>query len=357
MADAAADRADFERKISLSNEKVIGNGSFGVVFQATLNETGETIAVKKVLQDKRFKNRELQIMRQLRHPNIVELKNCFYSHGEKDELYLNLVLEYIPETVYRVIKHYNRTKRQIPLLYVKLYMYQLFRSLAYIHELGICHRDIKPQNLLLDPNQHIVKLCDFGSAKTLVKGEPNIAYICSRYYRAPELIFGATDYTTAIDTWSFGCVLSEMILGQPLFPGESNVDQLVEIIKVVGTPTREEIQSMNQNYTEFKFPQIKPHPWSKVFRSRAPPEAVDLISKVLRYSPEKRLTPLEACAHPFFDELRDPSCRLPNGKPLPPLFNFTPEEYRAAGELMRRLLPADQQHLLQQQPGAAAVRQ
>lgn len=337
---SGVDRADFDRKIALTDEKAIGHGSFGVVFQATLSETGEVVAVKKVLQDKRFKNRELQIMRQLKHPNVVELKNCFYSNGDKDELYLNLVLEFVPETVYRVIKHYNRTKRQIPLLYVKLYMYQVARSLAYIHEMGVCHRDIKPQNLLLDPVSHVVKLCDFGSAKNLVPGEPNIAYICSRYYRAPELIFGATDYSTAIDTWSTGCVLAEMILGQPLFPGESNVDQLVEIIKVVGTPSRQDINCMNQNYTEFKFPQIKPHPWSKVFRSRAPQEAVELISKVLRYAPEQRLKPLEVCAHVFFDELRDPACRLPNGKALPPLFNFTPEENRAAGtELMPKLLP------------------
>jgi serine/threonine protein kinase len=77
-------------------------------------------------------------------------------------------------------------------------MYQLFRSLAYIHSLGICHRDIKPQNLLLDPDTGVLKLCDFGSAKHLVKGEPNVSYICSRYYRAPELIFGAIDYTTKI---------------------------------------------------------------------------------------------------------------------------------------------------------------
>ena len=195
---------------------------------------------------------------------------------QPDEVYLNLVLEFVPETIYRIIKHYSRTKRQVPGLYVKLYMYQVARSLAYIHEMGICHRDIKPQNLLLDPNSHVVKLCDFGSAKMLVKGESNIAYICSRYYRAPELIFGATDYTPAIDTWSFGCVFAELLLGQPLFPGDSNVDQLVEIIKVVGTPTREEIQAMNQNYTEFKFPQIKAHPWNKVFRSKATPEAVDL---------------------------------------------------------------------------------
>lgn len=117
----------------------------------------------------------------------------------------------------------------------------MFRSLAYIHALGICHRDIKPQNLLVDPSTHILKLCDFGSAKKLIKGEPNVSYICSRYYRAPELIFGCTDYAPAIDVWSVGCVIAELMLGQPLFPGESGVDQLVEIIKVLGTPTREQI--------------------------------------------------------------------------------------------------------------------
>jgi len=97
--------------------------------------------------------------------------------------------------------------------------------------LGICHRDIKPQNLLIDPDSHLLKLCDFGSAKLLVKGEPNVSYICSRYYRAPELIFGASDYTNAIDVWSSGCVMAEMILGEPIFAGESGIDQLVEIIK------------------------------------------------------------------------------------------------------------------------------
>lgn len=86
----------------------------------------------------------------------------------------------------------------MPILEVKLYIYQLFRSLAYIHSQGICHRDIKPQNLLLDPATGILKLCDFGSAKILVENEPNVSYICSRYYRAPELIFGATNYTTKI---------------------------------------------------------------------------------------------------------------------------------------------------------------
>ena len=156
-------------------------------------------------------------MRIVRHPNIVELKAFYYSNGDrvreldnlmgvqtaliaaqKDEVYLNLVLEFVPETVYRASRHFNKLKTTMPILEVKLYIYQLFRSLAYIHSQGICHRDIKPQNLLLDPQTGVLKLCDFGSAKILVENEPNVSYICSRYYRAPELIFGATNYTTKI---------------------------------------------------------------------------------------------------------------------------------------------------------------
>ncbi len=344
MATKAGDKLEAtfrDGNITYTADRVIGNGSFGVVFQATMNGSNEVVAIKKVLQDKRFKNRELQIMKMLSHTNIVELKHCFYSSGDKpDEVYLNLVLEYIPETVYRVARHYAKMKQTIPMFFVKLYIYQLCRSLAYLHSTGICHRDIKPQNLLLDPQSGVLKLCDFGSAKMLIKGEPNVSYICSRYYRAPELIFGATDYTTMIDVWSLGCVFAELLLGQPLFPGESGVDQLVEIIKVLGTPTREEIHSMNQNYTEFKFPQIKPHPWNKVFRSRTPPDAIDLVSKFLQYAPETRVTPLEALQHPFFDELREPGARLPNGKPLPKLFNFTKLELSANPGLKEKLVPA-----------------
>ncbi|XP_019460860.1 PREDICTED: shaggy-related protein kinase theta-like isoform X1 [Lupinus angustifolius] len=331
-----------KKKISYMAERVVGTGSFGVVYQAKCLETGEEVAIKKVLQDKRYKNRELQVMVMLDHTNVLKLKHCFYSTADKDELYLNLVLEYVPETVYRVSKHYIRMHQSMPILLVQLYIYQICRGLNYMHHvIGVCHRDIKPQNLLVNPQSHHLKICDFGSAKKLVPGEPNISYICSRYYRAPELIFGATEYTTAIDIWSVGCVLAELLLGQPMFPGESGVDQLVEIIKILGTPTREEIRCMNpNNYNEFKFPQIKAHPWHKVFRKRMPPEVVDLISRMLQYSPNLRCTALEACAHPFFDDLRDPKVSLPNGRAMPPLFDFTPQELAdAPDELRQRLIP------------------
>ncbi|KAF8061463.1 kinase-like domain-containing protein [Lyophyllum atratum] len=301
------------RDISYTNCKVIGNGSFGVVFQARLvgaPNDSDDIAIKKVLQDKRFKNRELQIMRLVSHPNVVDLKAFFYSNGDKTEVYLNLVLEYVPETVYRASRHYAKLKQPMPMLQIKLYMYQLLRSLAYIHSVGICHRDIKPQNLLLNPATGI-----------LVAGEPNVSYICSRYYRAPELIFGATNYTTNIDIWSTGC---------PLFPGESGIDQL----------SREQIKTMNPNYMEHKFPQIKPHPFSKVFRPRTAPEAIDLVSKLLEYTPSARLSAVEAMVHPFFDELRVEGQRMPNGKEFPRLFDFTREELSVRPDLIRQLVPS-----------------
>lgn len=325
--------------VTFYNNSVVGTGSFGVVFEGCIAETGEVIAIKKVLQDQRYKNRELAIIKTLNHPNVVKMLHYFHTKGDTpDQVYLNLVLEFVPQTIYQLTKSYTRSKKQIPDICVKLYVYQLCRSLIYIHSMGICHRDIKPQNILVDPTKHILKLCDFGSAKKLSREEPNISYICSRYYRAPELIFGSTHYTTAVDVWSVGCVFAELLLGQPIFPGATGVDQLVEIIKVLGTPTDAQIKAMNQNYTEFKFPEIQRHPWEDIF-PKLDDNLLDILSKMLEYVPTKRIDPLTALSHPYFDELREPDTTLPNGEPLPPLFNFTPQEYALDQKYVESLIP------------------
>lgn len=301
--------------LTYTAEKVVGNGSFGVVFKCRCEETGEAVAMKRVLQDKRYKNRELSVMQSLDHPNVVALKHYFYDTNSQGETYLHLILDFVPGTVYQVNKECAGTGQgsSMPLPLCRVYSLQLLRSLSYIHSKGICHRDIKPQNLLVTEDNQ-VKLCDFGSAKVL-GGEPNISYICSRYYRAPELILGATEYTTAIDIWSAGCVIGELLIGHPLFPGESGIDQLVEIIKVLGTPSRADISAMNTECTDYKLPNIRGNPWNKVFNASTNPDAANLLAQLLTYSPAKRITASSACSHEFFQPLYGPDPPLPSPSP------------------------------------------
>jgi glycogen synthase kinase 3 beta len=324
---------------------VIGNGTFGIVYSAHIVETDETVAIKKVFVDRRYRNRELHLWREMRHPNIVTLKHAFYTSGDSpDELYLNMVMEYVPETVYCVMKRYAKQKMSVPKVLVQLYTYQTCRALAHLHVASVIHRDIKPQNLLVDAGRgHVLKLCDFGSATRSGQSRPTlVAYICSRYYRAPELIFGATNYTTSVDLWSTGCVLAEMIRGRPLFPGENGVDQLVEIVKVLGTPTHREVIAMNQQFFNFDTPSFEARSWDTVFRKGIDPEAINLLSALLQYDPDARILPLEGCAHTFFDDLREEQTRCPEGHQLPAdLFNLTHREQRTCPQNLReRLIPS-----------------
>ena len=167
-------------------------------------------------------------------------------------------------------------------------------------------------------------MCDFGSAKKLSPGEVSVAYICSRYYRAPELILGQEQYNQDIDIWSIGCVIAEMFLGEPIFPGISSKDQLLKIMQLMGTPTPNEVQDMCRK-SKAKLPEIKGIGLAKKFKTGTNPLVLDLLSKILCYSPSKRLKPLQALMHPYFDDLRAQKLTI-NGKPITDLFNFTKEE-------------------------------
>lgn len=299
----------------------IGSGSFGIVYKAKLLfcndiQVNKIVAIKKVLQDKRYKNRELRIIMQMTHINLTDLLYYYYTHNDNSkELYLNLVFEYLPYSLYQTIRAYARREKLFPLIWIKIFIHQLFRGLAYMHRLKFCHRDIKPQNLLINDETGILKICDFGSAKHLDPKETSVSYICSRYYRAPELMFGCVQYTTQIDIWSAGCVVGEMMIGRPLFPGADSVDQLVEIIKVLGTPSKEDIDQMNPEFRDFKFPKITPHPWNKLLFNNSPKnysEIVPFINNLLVYPPNKRATAMEALGLPFFKTLGSVTFGNPN---------------------------------------------
>eukprot|EP00051_Salpingoeca_urceolata_P027277 m.480775 g.480775 ORF g.480775 m.480775 type:complete len:392 (+) comp21947_c0_seq1:414-1589(+) len=330
--------------VTYTDLAVIGNGSFGVVFKTRLvndGAAGPWVALKKVLQDRRYKNRELEIMRTVKHCNIVELKYFFFTTGSRDDTYLNLVMEFLPQTLSSFADGYVKRKVAIPSLYIKLSIYQMFRALGYLHGRGICHRDIKPQNLLLNVTTGILKLCDFGCAKQLVSGQPNVSYICSRYYRAPELCLGASIYTHAIDVWSGGCVLGELLLLKPVFQGSTTADQLEKIVKLLGTPSREQVIAMNPKYRG-ELRRCAAQTYEKLTKGRGEEEKAqlnDLFNGVFDYMPKQRLNSLQVLAHPFFDELRDPATQLPNGSPLPQLFEFSPEEISLDPSLQPRLQP------------------
>ena len=297
------------KKGTFSILSIIGHGTFGVVYRAKEEKTGEIFAIKRVFQDKKYKNRELEILKELNHPNVINLKHYFYTKTEKEgkepEIFLNCVMDYFPQTLSRILSVNFQSRKQLDPFIAKLYAYQMMLSLKYLHSKGIAHRDIKPQNILVEPKTNKIKVCDFGSAKKLIQGQKSISYICSRFYRAPELIFGATDYTNQIDVWSMGCVISELVLGRPMFPGATTSDQLVEIIRILGTPTKDDICSMNPHFKDHKFPDVKPIPFEKLFKNRIIPEHfLDLLSKLLVYNPQIRLTPEKVLEHAYFDEIK-----------------------------------------------------
>ena len=328
-------------------ERVCGNGSFGIVFQGKILHTGETIAIKKVYQDRRFRNREFSIMSLLDHPNIVKVRHAFYTTGEKlDEIYLNLVMNYVPENLNRLNKSYFEKKEQIPLFLIKLYCFQIARALNYIHNKKICHRDIKPQNILLDPQTNRIYICDFGSAKLLKRDESNVSYICSRFYRAPELLLGNEYYTTSIDIWSFGCVVAELFKGKPLLRTENKDEQINKIMECLGGPKEEDLAIIIDKPAAHELAKstkgIKAKNFADVLPN-CPPEIIDLISKILIYNPRKRLTAVEIMAHPAFDELKNKDTFNNDKYIVPNIFNFTQEEIngrRFNAETWKKVIPS-----------------
>lgn len=319
--------------------KIIGQGTFGVVYKAQHKlDDKKIVAIKKVFQDPKYSNREFKIVVDLNHPNCIKVHRFFFSQNNEkpNEIYLNLVMDYIPDTLYKILRFYVKKNISFPNALGKIYSYQMFRALAYIHNLGICHRDIKPQNILIDINTHKLVLCDFGSAKQLKPGDSSVAYICSRYYRAPELILGEENYGPEIDVWSMGCVIAEMFIGEPIFTGKNSKDQFVKIMSVLGTPTPEDIYTMNPNI-QTNLPQVKPVGLKRRFKN-PDPLMLDLLSKILVYNPKKRPKPFEILSHSYFDELRIQKLTI-NGRTVTDLFDFNSVEIGQNQKLATSIIP------------------
>uniref|UniRef100_A0A673KSL1 cyclin-dependent kinase n=1 Tax=Sinocyclocheilus rhinocerous TaxID=307959 RepID=A0A673KSL1_9TELE len=220
---------------SFQKVEKIGEGTYGVVYKAKNKITGETVALKKIRLDTETEGvpstaiREISLLKELNHPNIVKLRDVIHTENK-----LYLVFEFLHQDLKRFMDSSSVAGISLPL--VKSYLFQLLQGLAFCHSHRVLHRDLKPQNLLINA-QGEIKLADFGLARAF--GVPVRTYtheVVTLWYRAPEILLGCKYYSTAVDIWSLGCIFAEMITRRALFPGDSEIDQLFRIFRTLGTP-------------------------------------------------------------------------------------------------------------------------
>jgi len=289
----------------------VGEGTYGVVYKARDRVSGEIVALKKTRLESEDEGvpstalREISLLRELSHPNIVDLKDVIHSDQK-----LYLVFEFLDQDLK---KYMDAVGKKLKPMLVKSYLFQLLQGITFCHRRRVLHRDLKPQNLLIDRHGNL-KLADFGLARAF--GVPIRTYtheVVTLWYRAPEILLGGKQYATAVDIWSIGCIFAEMVMRVPLFPGDSEIDELFRIFRTLGTPTEEMWPGVSA-YRDFKpsFPKWAPRPLSRVVELEA--DGLDLMAQMLVYEPGKRISAVEAMKHPYFDDLKALKAQLRNGK-------------------------------------------
>lgn len=283
---------------------VVGEGAYGVVLRCRTKETTDIVAIKKFKEtddDEVFKKttlREVRILRLLRHRNIVTLIEAFRRKG-----ILFLVFEYVDKNLLEVLE--ERPSGLDPSL-VKSFIYQLCQAIHWCHNHDVIHRDIKPENLLVNTKTNVLKLCDFGFARNLGEGVNLTDYVATRWYRAPELLLGCTSYGFGVDMWAIGCIMGEISDGQPMFPGESEVDQLYIIQKILGplVPEHLDVFMQNPRFAGLKFPDMSnPETLQKKYMGRFAKAPLQFMKVLLCMDPDLRPTALAALNSPYFADL------------------------------------------------------
>ena len=292
---------------------ILGHGSYGIVISGKNKITGQKVAIKRVerifqsiLDGKRIL-REIRILSHLKHENITNLIDVSAIPNFENFQSLVVVIDLMETDLTHVIKN-NPT---LQTGHHKFFVYQILRGLKYIHSANVIHRDLKPSNLLVNSNCDL-KICDFGLARVADSAQENSdflsEYVTTRWYRAPEVLLNYPTYGTAIDVWSVGCILAELIIRKPLFPGTNTFKQLEIITEILGTPTDNDLRDCtNQKALDFmrSIPYKPGIPFEQIFVN-SPPEEIDLVSKMLKWDPTQRITVEQALEHPFLESLHDP---------------------------------------------------
>ncbi|CAM5138985.1 unnamed protein product [Natator depressus] len=281
---------------------LVGEGSYGMVMKCRNKDNGRIVAIKKFLESeddkmvKKIAMREIKLLKQLRHENLVNLLEVC---KKKKRWYL--VFEFVDHTLLDDLELFPHG---LDYSRVRKYLFQIIKGIGFCHSHNIIHRDIKPENILVSQSG-VVKLCDFGFARTLAApGEAYTDYVATRWYRAPELLVGDTKYGKAVDVWAIGCLVTEMLTGEPLFPGDSDIDQLYHIMKCLGnlTPRHQELFYKNPLFAGVRLPEVKEvEPLERRY-PKLSAAVLDLTKKCLQIDPDKRPSCADLLQCDFFNK-------------------------------------------------------
>jgi len=246
--------------------------------------------------------KEISLLKGLDHPNIVRLHEVI--HEEKK---LTLVFEYLDLDLKKLMDEKKRKGEKLSSEAIKSFLYQLFQGIAYCHDQKVLHRDLKPQNLLINRKAEL-KLADFGLARSFgIPVRSKSHEVVTLWYRPPDVLMGSTKYSATIDIWSTGCIFAEMVTSKPLFPGKNNADQLQQIFKVLGTPTEKDWPGMKS------LPEYDPNWFSyppQKLTAVVPgldADGYDILQQMLQFDPTKRISSKAALKHPYFKDVKEPS--------------------------------------------------
>ncbi|KHN80512.1 Cyclin-dependent kinase 1 [Toxocara canis] len=281
----------------------ISEGTYGVVYKCMNRTTGELVAVKKIRLEGENEGipitalREMSCLQELRHPNIVKLEQVIMQENrlflifEFLDMDLREFLDSLPENY-----EMNTTSQS--------FLYQACQAICYCHQRRILHRDLKPQNLLVNSNG-VIKLADFGLARAIRLPVRTYTHeIVTLWYRAPEILLGCNRYSTGVDIWSIGCVFAEMATRKPLFKGDSEIDQLFQIFRVLSTPNENNWEGVSQlpDYNS-KFPLWQTNELASNLNAYMSHEAIELLQQMLMYDPSMRISAKQILVHPYFNDL------------------------------------------------------
>lgn len=314
----------------------LGKGAYGIVWKAMDKKYKKIVALKKVFDafhnvtDSQRTYREVMFLVELRgHENIISLRNVINAQNNKD---LYLVFDYMETDLHHVIR--ANILQEIHKQYI---IYQLLKALKFMHSAELIHRDLKPANILIDSDCNI-KVADFGLARSIAcqTDDTNFKltdYVATRWYRAPEILLGSTTYSKAVDMWSVGCILGELIVGKPIFPGSSTLNQIERVLELTGKPSQDDIDSIKSQHVQSVLSSInipKKKSFSNFF-SGSSDSALDLLQKLLVFNPSKRLTVEEALKHEYVKQFSCPEEELTRAVisiPMDDNTRFTIKEYR-----------------------------